>query len=423
MAYSVPLIMLSDPQVRRVVIARFVSRVGGEAAFFVGIWGKAAFVLDATAPQLAVVLGSIGVASLIGTSVAGVLIDRFDPRRVVMVGEAVFIPIALSLVLADSIPALAIVTFFFGLVSGPIHTAVASFAPFLTDDDSKLARMNSAIEGGGWVAFIVGPAVGAVIAATAGVDWIFVLNSFTAAAAAFLVWRVRLRARPAREERQGGLTEFREGLRYSYGNRRIRFYVLVGSTLFLLFGFFSSLEPLFFRDVVGVEIEVLGWVNSLVGLGMVTGTRIAASLPEHLRSARTLTLLGAVNALGVVSYVGTGRLGVVATAGALWGVVIGTMIPLQRTLLQINAPESMVGRVMGVNQMHSEGGHLIPLTFAPALAATFGVQNTLISSGVVVLVSAALFWPVARRLDATRKVEVPAPALPEPEAGPLAQGH
>src|SRR5690606_35947931 len=47
--------------------------------------------------------------------------------------------------------------------------------------------------------------------------------------------------------------------------------------------------------------------------------------------------------LGVVSYVGTGRLGVVATAGALWGVVIGTMIPLQRTLLQINAPESMVG--------------------------------------------------------------------------------
>ncbi|MCO6503540.1 MAG: hypothetical protein J5I28_10705, partial [Acidimicrobiales bacterium] len=99
------------------------------------------------------------------------------------------------------------------------------------------------------------------------------------------------------------------------------------------------------------------------------------------------------------------------------------MVPLHRTLLQINAPETMVGRVMGVNQMHSEGGHLIPLTFAPALAALFGVQNTLISSGLVVLVSAALFWPVARRLDATRLVEVPVPVIPDPEAGPLAHGH
>ena len=415
--------MFTDPQVRRVVLARFVSRVGGEAAFFVGIWGKAAFVLDATASQLAVVMAALGVASLIGTSVAGVLIDRFDPRRVVMVGEAVFIPVALAMVVADTIPTLAVATFFFGLIGGPIHTAVASFAPFLTDDELKLAKMNGAIEGGGWLAFIVGPAVGAVIAASVGVDWIFALNALTAAIAALLVSRVTLRILPEREGTHGGMEEFKQGLRFSYGNPRVRFYILLGSTVFLLFGFFSSLEPLFFRDVVGVEIEVLGWVNSLFGIGMVTGARIAAGLPERLRSARTLTILVAANAIGVVAYVGTGRLPIVATAGALWGLVIGTMVPLHRTLLQINAPETMVGRVMGVNQMHSEGGHLIPLTFAPALAAVFGVQNTLISSGLVVLVSAALFWPVARRLDATRLVEVPVPVIPDPEAGPLAHGH
>lgn len=415
--------MFSDPQVRRVVAARFVSRVGGEAAFFVGIWGKAAFVLDATAPQLALVMGSLGIASLIGTSVAGVLIDRFDPRRVVMVGEAVFIPVALSLVFADTIPALAVATFFFGLVGGPVHTAVASFAPYLTDDQSKLAKMNSAIEAGGWVAFIVGPAIGAVLAGTVGVDGIFVLNAFTAGAAAVLVSRVVVREVPASEERQAGFAEFRNGLRFAYGNERIRFYILLGSTVFLLFGFFSALEPLFFRDVVGVEIEVLGWVNSLFGIGMVAGTRISASLPERYRSARTLTFLVALNAVGVVLYVGTGRLPVVATAGVVWGLLIGAMIPLHRTLLQVNSPEHLVGRVMSVNQMHSEGGHLIPLTFAPALAAVFGVQNTLVSSGIVVLISAALFWPGARRLDATRQVEVPAPVVPDPEAGPLAQGH
>ncbi|HEX9762464.1 MAG TPA: hypothetical protein VGA97_05115, partial [Acidimicrobiia bacterium] len=65
--------MWSDLNARRVVLARFVSRIGGEAAFFVGIWGKAAFDLQATPSELALVMGALGVAALIGASVAGVL--------------------------------------------------------------------------------------------------------------------------------------------------------------------------------------------------------------------------------------------------------------------------------------------------------------------------------------------------------------
>ncbi len=415
--------MSKNLQLRRVAVARFVSRVGGEAAFFVGIWGKAAFVLEVSAFQLAWIMGALGIASLIGTSLAGVLIDRFNPRRVVMVGEALFIPVALSLIFADTVPAMALATFFFGLVGGPIHTAIASFAPFLTENDAELGRINSAIEAGGWLAFIVGPAMGAVIAGSVGVDGIFVLNAFTAAAAAFLISRVTISSKRQVHERESGLAEFKEGVRFAYGNERLRFYILLGSAVFLLFGFFSALEPLFFRDVVGVEIETLGWVNALFGIGMVTGTRISARLPERYRTARGLTAVVGLNAVGVVLYVGTGILPIVATAGAVWGLVIGAMVPLHRTLLQINSPEHMVGRIMGVNQMHSEGGHLIPLTFAPALAAVFGVQRILVASGLVVLVASALFWPGARRLDATRQVEVPAPVVPDPEAGPLAHGH
>lgn len=415
--------MSKNLQLRRVAVARFVSRVGGEAAFFVGIWGKAAFVLEVSAFQLAWIMGALGIASLIGTSLAGVLIDRFNPRRVVMVGEALFIPVALSLIFAETVPAMALATFFFGLVGGPIHTAIASFAPFLTENDAELGRINSAIEAGGWLAFIVGPALGAMIAGSVGVDGIFVLNAFTAAAAAFLISRVTITSKRQVHERESGFAEFKEGLRFAYGNERLRFYILLGSAVFLLFGFFAALEPLFFRDVVGVEIETLGWVNALFGIGMVTGTRISARLPERYRTARALTVIVGLNAVGVVLYVGTGILPIVATAGAVWGLVIGAMVPLHRTLLQINSPDHMVGRIMGVNQMHSEGGHLIPLTFAAALAAVFGVQRTLVSSGLVVLVASVLFWPGARRLDATRQVEVPAPVVPEPEAGPLAHGH
>ena len=67
-----------------VTLARFISRTGGEAAFFVGIWGKAAYDLRAEAGQIAVLIGVMGIAGLVGSGIAGPLIDRFGPRRVLM---------------------------------------------------------------------------------------------------------------------------------------------------------------------------------------------------------------------------------------------------------------------------------------------------------------------------------------------------
>lgn len=415
--------MWSDPGVRGVVLARFVSRVGGEAAFFVGIWGKAAFELNATPGQLAAVMAALGVASLIGASVAGVLVDRFNPRRVVLFGELFFVPVAISLVFADTVGALVITTFLLGLVGTPVFTAVASFAPFLTNDENRLSKINGLIEGASWAAFVVGPAVGALLAGAIGVDSIFVLDAITSAVGALLVFPVRPRQIGREAQRGRGFAEMREGFRYSYSHRRLRFYIWLGSSVWLLFGNFSALEPLFYRDVLGTDVEMLGWINSIFGLGLISGTWIASRLPAALRSARTLTAIVGLNAVGVWAYVGTDMLSIVTIAAPFWGVIIGIMAPLHRTMIQLNSPDAMVGRIMGVSHVHSEVGHLIPLAIAPSLAGAFGVQPTLLVSGVIVAIVAALFWPSAVRLDRTRAVQVPAPGLPDPAEEPKTVGH
>jgi predicted MFS family arabinose efflux permease len=415
--------MWSDRNVRAVVTARFISRVGGEAAFFVGIWGKAAFELEATPSQLALVMAALGVASLIGASVAGVLVDRFDPRRVVMVGEVAFVPAALAMVFVDTIPALALATFVLGLVGTPVYTAISSFAPFLTDDEGKLAKVNSWIEGASWAAFIVGPAMGALIAGSIGLDAIFVLDAGTSLIAAALLIPVKVRHLSSDTARSGGLAELRAGFAVTYGNSRLRFYIWLGSAVWILFGVFSSLEPLFYRDILGVEVETLGWVNSIFGLGLVAGTIIVGRLPARFRSATWLTVLVGMNALGVVAYVGTDILAVVVVAAPFWGIIIGMMAPLHRTMVQINSPDQFVGRIMGVNHIHHEVGHLLPLAFAPALAAMFGVQQTLLMAGIAVAVVAASFFGPARRLDQTRTVAVPPTGLPDPEEEPKSISH
>jgi DHA3 family macrolide efflux protein-like MFS transporter len=415
--------MWSDRNARTVVLARLISRVGGEAAFFVGIWGKAAFDLDATPAQLALVMASLGVASLIGASVAGVLVDRFDPRRVVIVGEILFVPTTLAMILANSIPSLALVTFLFGLVGTPVFTAISSFAPFLTEDRDRLSKINAWIEGASWAAFVVGPAFGALLAGAIGLDAIFVLDAATSLVAAVMLYPVRVRQLSGKPTGGSGLRELREGFATAYGNERLRFYIWLGSSVWLLFGTFSALEPLFYRDTLGVEVEALGWVNSIFGIGLVGGTVLAGRLPERLRTAATLTALVGMNALGVVAYVGTDILTVVVVAAPFWGLIIGMMAPLHRTMIQVNSPDQLVGRIMGVNHIHSEVGHLLPLAFAPILAAAFGVQPTLLGAGALVALVAISFAVPARRLDRTRTVHVPPPGLPDPEDEPKSVGH
>ncbi|HJQ75904.1 MAG TPA: MFS transporter [Acidimicrobiia bacterium] len=415
--------MWSDRNARRVVLARLISRIGGEAAFFVGIWGKAAFDLDATPAQLAVVMAALGAASLIGASVAGVLVDRFDPRRVVMVGEVIFVPTAIAMIFADTIPTLAIATFALGLVGTPVYTAIASFAPFLTDDEDHLARVNSWIEGASWTAFVIGPAIGALLAGSIGLDAIFVVDAATSLIGAALLIPVKLRDVSGTKTRSGGFSELKEGFAFAYGHPRLRFYIWLGSSVWLLFGIFSSLEPIFYRDILGVEVETLGWVNSIFGLGLVAGTLLVGRLPSRFRTAATLTFLVGANALGVLAYVGTDVLAVVTVAAPFWGVIIGMMAPLHRTMLQINTPDNFVGRIMGVNHIHSEVGHLLPLAIAPGIAAVVGVQETLLMSGGIVAVVAIAFAGPARRLDRTREVPVPAPGLPDPEEEPKSISH
>lgn len=415
--------MWSDPQVLRVVAARFISRVGGEAAFFVGIWGKAAFELEASASGVAVVMAALGISSLIGSSIAGLLVDRFDPRRVLIAGEFLFVPVVLGMIFVDTLSGLAIMTFFVGLVGTPVFTAISSFGPYLTDNPDRLAKVNGYIEGASWSAFVVGPAIGAVLVGTISLDAIFVLDAATSIVAALLVVRVTVRQLEKSDHHVGGLQELRDGFRFTYTHPRLRFYILLGSSVWIMFGTFSALEALFFRDILGVEIETLGWVNSIFGFGLVGGTWVSSRLSAGYRSARSLAIIVAFTGLGSLLYVGTDKLPVVVVAGVIWGSVIGLMAPLHRTLIQLNSPDDMVGRITGVTHVHSEVGHLLPLAIAPGLAATFGIQRTLIGAGLGVALIAIAFLPKANKLDRTRGREVPRTGLPDPTDEPKSVSH
>lgn len=397
--------------ITRVVIARFLARAGSEAAFFIGVWGKAAFELNASASELAIVMLCLSLALIAGSAIGGVLVDRFGPRNVLVYAHIAFVPAALAIVFAETVPQLAFLAAIWGFVGAPILTAGASFAPFLTSDPEQLKRANALIEGAGSAAFVIGPAIGALIARFASIELVFYVDAGASIVAAIIAGGVTLAPHTPSARTGGALAEMTRGMRVAYSIPSVRFYVLIGTAVWLGFGVFGALEPLFFRDVVGTGVETIGWMNSLLGLGFVAGAFVFDRLPATTVSARGLTLAAAAIGAGAVIYVFTPMIPVIGTGAFLLGTAAGIFSPLQRTLIHRDTPHEYLGRVIGASEVHHRGGELLPLAFAPVLATTFGIQATLLAGGGAIIVIAFAAALSAARLD---RVSPPRPVELKP---------
>ncbi len=391
--------MLKDRNILLVVLARFVSRVGGSAAFFIGTWGMAAYTFHASAKTLAWVMAGNAVAAIIGSMVAGVLIDRYGPRAVLIGAELLTVPVVIALVYAPTFAVFVPLAWLFGLVGTPTFTAGSAFAPYLVRGTEQLEKVNSLVEGVGSLAFVLGPAIGAVIAGWGGPRSVFVAMAVASVLAAGLAWAVHIEVEPHDSEASHPIREFKDGLKVSYSTRTLRYLILAGTVVWFGFGAFSALEPLFYRDVVGVGVEWIGWINSAFGLGMLAGAALLPRLPRRIVSARGLAMMASLTGMGAILYVGSTDLRIIAFGAVAWGLIIGATEPLLRTLLHVSSPHEYVGRVVGTAQYHRSAGELVPLAIAPTLAVAFGVQQTLIAGGVLVSIVLLATWPVAAAVD------------------------
>lgn len=399
---------LSTPT-SRLVLANFLLVVCFTATYFVGLIGCATYQLGADALAVSALVVLINVTLVVGGALAGVVTDRVGPRVTLMASLAGFaLTGVFALIMPLSYPILAVASALEGLADGFCGTAASAYPRFLADRPRELKRMNSLCGTAVSAAVIAGPLIGGAVTTLATNQACFATIPVASLLAAGLVWATpeapgtvgEWRADHAAGEspavREGFWRQLAEGVRVTFSRRILRTLFLLYFLGFFAYGAFDSLESLFYRDVLCVGGEWMGWLSACAGVGATAGSLLVLRVSTRRLTLGTLSALLLVTGVGSMVYVGTADVAVAVAGQLITGLGFGAMRPVKDTILQRSCDVSYVGRVTAVMNAGTNSAGTLPLLVAPLLANVLGVQGTLLAASAVVAALAAVFLLITR---------------------------
>ncbi len=323
---------------------------------------------------------------------AGILVDRFDKRKILILTQSLFASQALLLYILVSLGVVRVwmvfvLSVYFGLVNAVDPTARQSFVQQMAGPSNlqNAVSLNSVTFN---ASRAFGPAVAGLIIASLGVGPAFGLNalSYIAVVVALAMMRKSEFFPFAKASRSKG--QFREGLAFVNKTPALRL-TLIGILIVGTFAYnFNVSLPLLAKFTFHGGPEALGIMSSFVGLGAVVGGLwVASSARVSLKRLGVVGLLFAFT-MGVASVMPTLTL-TLLVLGVMGAFSIAFM-SIANSLLQLNSPPQMRGRVMALYSVGFLGSTPIGSPITGWVAQSFGPRYALFMGALSVLIVALM---------------------------------
>ena len=343
------------------------------------------------------------------TPFAGVLVDRWNRHRTLIVTQSLSMLQAFALTLVVSTHLLHVWNLIaLNLLAGIILAVdLPTRQSFIVDmvgsgrDLPNAVALNSFVITGGRM---LGPAIAGLLLTIVSPAVCFLINaiSYMPVVAALLAMRVKKRA--PNTAHSSALNELVEGVRYAMGFPPIRSVLFLVALISLLGMPYAVLMPIFAAEVLHGGAHTLGLLMTAPGIGALFGTVYLASR-KSIRGAGTRVAAGALIFGGGLIVAGLSH-GLIVSLFALFFVGLGMIVQLaiSNTLLQTIVDDDKRGRVMSLYTMAFMGMAPFGSILGGALANHIGVQMTFLIGGIVCAGGALLF---ATKIRSMRPMVLP----------------
>lgn len=350
----------------------------------------------------ALLLGVVGFANqfpnFVLTAFAGVLVDKWDRHRTIVITQVLAMVQSLTLAflaLTGTIEIWHIIALsaFQGCINAFDMPARQAFVVQMVERREDLGNaiaLNSSLFSS---ARLVGPAIAGVVIALGGTGLCFLIDgiSYIAVIAGLLAMKLKSSPQLALHTRPSIWRELKTGFDYAFGFPPIRAILLLISLVSLVGMPYSTLAPIFASEVLNGGPQTLGFLMAASGLGALVAAIYLSSRPTVLGLGRIIGIAPALFGIALITFALSRTLWLSLLAMFLLGMSQILQHTSGNTILQTIVDEDKRGRVMSFYLM----GFISMVTFgnllAGSLASKIGAPNTLIIGGLICIIGSIAF--------------------------------
>ncbi len=352
----------------------------------------------------AVLLGTVGFAGQIPTfllaPVAGVLVDRWNRRTVLVWTQA--LAMVQSLLLAwltlsgrVNITEILVLSAFQGCINAFDMPGRQSFMMEMVQGESARDDLTNAIAINSSMvnaARLLGPSLAGLLIAVTSEGWCFLIDGISYVAVLIsLLMMVLPAVRSLGGAQASMLKQLEEGWDFVRGFAPIRTILLLFALLSLMGWPFTVLMPIFAAKVLHGGPHTLGFLMGALGIGSLTSA-ISLVLRRSVRGLlKMIPIAAVVFGTGLIAF----GFSHVEWLSMLLMLVVGfgmmQGLTASNTIIQTIVPEDKRGRVMSYYTMAFVGMAPFGSLLSGFLAHAIGVQWTVVVSGVACILGAGWF--------------------------------
>jgi DHA3 family macrolide efflux protein-like MFS transporter len=406
-------------------LGQIVSLIGSSIVMFVLIWELTEIAgNNNTILSIAFFLGFL--PSVIFMPIAGVISDKFDKRKVIILSDslqALFTFLLIPILWFTSLQVwhILVVNFLRGTCQA-FHSPTSFSLTTLLVPKKKLSRMNGMNYLASGLVNSIGPVIGAFLMIYFATSTILWLDGLTFLIALVGVLQLRMPPKPAideednpkikeKPERQSFGASFKEGIHTIRAIPGLIGIMIMATFTNFLFQPIDTLLPNFIKYVHSGSKEDLAFFIALFQAGILIGAVIATAVKNWKRPLLWISIGMYVSSIGFI------LLGVVPTGKLDWLNVIPLPMMLLNpvvnaiflTLVQLIIPQEKMGRVIAVLMLMSSVASPIGMLIAGPLADLLGsIQLLYIICGIlsILIISVTLYRKPSMELMKTAKIEL-----------------